>query len=71
MGHIVTANWASAEEGGRFSGKSKMFAFSIFQIRLPLGYVFDVNVAKPPVKVSAFYQRKQTWDAGLSHCWPP
>lgn len=71
MGNIVTENWASAKEGGRFSGNSKMFTVSIFQIRLPLGCVFDVNVAKPPVRFSEFYQRKQTQNAGLSHCQPP
>jgi len=52
-------------------GNGNMFAFSIFQIRLPLGCVFDVNVAKPPVRFSEFYQRKQTWSAGLSDCQPP
>ena len=36
----------------------RMFALPIFQIRLPLGCVFDVNVAKPPVRLSEFYPRK-------------
>lgn len=72
MGNIVTKNWASAKEGGRFSGSSKMFTFSIFPFsKLPLGCVFDVNVAEPPVRCSEFYQRKQTRNAGLSLCWLP
>lgn len=70
MGNTVTENGASAKETDRFSGKSKMCAFSIFQIRLPFGYIFDVNVAKPPVRFSESYQRKQTRKARLSHCWP-
>lgn len=41
-----------------------MFAFSVFQIWLPLGYVFDVNAAQAPVRGSEFYQRKQTRAAG-------
>lgn len=64
-------DWASTEEDGTFSGKSKMSAFSIFQIRLPLGCVFDVNVAKPSVRFPEFYQRKQTQNTGLSYCRPP
>lgn len=68
---MTAENWATAKEGGSFSGNSKMFAFSIFQIQLPLGCVFDVNVAKALVRFSQFYQKKQKRKAGLSYCWPP
>lgn len=48
-----------------------MFAFSVFQIWLPLGYVFDVNAAQAPVRGSEFYQRKQMRAAGSPPCRPP
>lgn len=54
MGNTGREDWASTEEDGTFSGKRKMFAFSIFQIWLPLGCVFDVNVAEPSVRFQNF-----------------
>lgn len=71
MGKIVTEIGPGLKREADSLGRVQCLLSPFFQIQLPLGCVFDVNVAKPPVRVSEFYQRKQTQDAGFSHCWPP